>query len=344
MRKSLLLAVVLGVTLAVTPRARAQNAPITETSVIYTGTSPYHNIAVVDENNIRTLYFDDTMESCMETKNPYAGAFEYTDYFQTIFLWKPDIKNILMLGLGGGSTQKAMFHYHTDVTMETAEIDPMVADVAQKYFSYNLNARQKLNVIDGRQFLTHTQNKYDAILMDAYTQGRYGASIPYELVTKEFFQLAKSHLAPDGVLAYNVITILQGYNTSDIVASIYRTLKEVFPQVYVFQAQTSLNVVIVATLKKDATSLDALKATATAMIDAKKITFPNFLDRLNNLQTTPPKNSPTAPVLTDDFAPVESLTSPGSAAKPAAASAKASASATKPSASATTPAKLPATP
>jgi hypothetical protein len=164
------------------------------------------------------------------------------------------------------------------------------------------------------------------------------------LVTKEFFQLAKSHLAPDGVLAYNVITILQGYNTSDIVASIYRTLKEVFPQVYVFQAQTSLNVVIVATLKKDATSLDALKATATAMIDAKKITFPNFLDRLNNLQTTPPKNSPTAPVLTDDFAPVESLTSPGSAAKPAAASAKASASATKPSASATTPAKLPATP
>jgi spermidine synthase len=278
---------------------------------VYAGTSPYHNIAVVDEDDVRTLYFDDTMESRMEVKNPFAGAFEYTDYFQTIWLWKPDIKNILMLGLGGASTQKAMAHYHPEVTMETAEIDPMVADVAQKYFAYTLGDRQKLDVLDGRQFLTHTKNKYDAILMDAYTQGRYGASIPYELVTREFFQLAKNHLAPDGVLAYNVITVLQGYNTSDIVASIFRTLKEIFPQVYVFQAQTSLNVVMVATLKKDATTLDALKKIATPLVDAKKITFPNFLDRLNNFQTSPPKNYLTAPLLTDDFAPVESLSSPG---------------------------------
>ncbi len=304
--------------LAAVPRASAQNAPVLETDIVYTGTSPYHNIAVVDEDGVRTLYFDDTMESRMEVKNPFAGAFEYTDYFQTIWLWKPDIKNILMLGLGGASTQKAMAHYHPEVTMETAEIDPMVADVAQKYFAYTLGDRQKLDVLDGRQFLTHTKNKYDAILMDAYTQGRYGASIPYELVTKEFFQLAKEHLAPDGVLAYNVITILQGYNTSDIVASIYRTLKEVFAQVYVFQAQTSLNVVMVATLKKDATSLDALKKIATPLVDAKKITFPDFLDRLDNLQSTPPKNYLTAPLLTDDFAPVESLTTPGAAAKAAA--------------------------
>jgi spermidine synthase len=314
-----LLAAGLVAALAATPRASAQTSPVIETDIVYTGTSPYHNIAVIDEDGIRTLYFDDTMESRMELKNPFAGAFEYTDYFQTIWLWKPDIKNILMLGLGGASTQKAMAHYHPEVTMETAEIDPMVADVAKKYFSYTLGDKQKLTVLDGRQFLTHTQNKYDAILMDAYTQGRYGASIPYELVTKEFFQLAKDHLAPDGVLAYNVITVLQGYNTSDIVASIYRTLKEIFPQVYVFQAQTSLNVVMVATLKKDATNLDALKKIATPLVDAKKITFPNFLDRLNNFQATPPKDYTKAPLLTDDFAPVESLSnaSPG-AAKPAA--------------------------
>jgi spermidine synthase len=302
--------------LAAVPRAHCQNAPVSETDIVYTGTSPYHNITVADDDEARTLYFDDTMESRMELKNPYAGAFEYTDYFQMIWLWKPDIKSILMLGLGGGSTQKAVAHYHPEATMETAEIDPLVADVAKKYFAYSLGDQQKLDVIDGRQFLTHTKNKYDAILMDAYTQGRYGASIPYELVTKEFFQLAKDHLAPDGVLAYNVITILQGYNTSDIVASIYRTLKEVFAQVYVFQAESSLNVVMVATLKKDATNLATLKKIATPLVDAKKITFPNFLDRLNQLQPTPPKNYLTAPLLTDDFAPVESLTTAGAAAKP----------------------------
>jgi len=300
--------------LTAAPSALAQNSGITETDILYTGTSPYHNITVVDEGGIRTLYFDDTMESRMEVKNPIAGAFEYTDYFQMIWLWKPDVKTILMMGLGGGSTQKAMAHYHAEVTMETAEIDPMVADVASKYFNYTLGDRQKLTVIDGRQFLLHTKNKYDAILMDAYTQGRYGASIPYELVTKEFFQLAKDHLAPDGVLAYNIIQVLKGYNTSDMVASMYRTMKEIFPQVYIFNAQTSLNTVMIATLKKDALSLDSLKKIASDLVAAKKITFPNFLDRLNNFQADPPKNLRTSPLLTDDFAPVESLTGPGAAA------------------------------
>src|SRR5262249_41308993 len=125
----------------------------------------------------RTLLFDNTMESRMETRNPFAGAFEYTDYFQMVWLWKPDVKKVIMLGLGGGSTQKAMVHYHPEVAMETVEIDPMVAKIAQDYFSYKLDDRQKLNLLDGRQYLLRSKDKYDAILLDAYTQSRYGASI-----------------------------------------------------------------------------------------------------------------------------------------------------------------------
>jgi len=282
---------------------------------VFTGTSPYHNIMVQDENGQRILFFDDTMESRMDIKTPYSGAFEYTDYFQMVWLWQPEAKNILMLGLGGASTQKAMAHYHPEVTMETVEIDPMVADVAQKYFSYAPGDRQKLNVLDGRQFLLRSKNKYDAILLDAYTQGRYGASIPPHLITKEFFQIVKDHLTPNGVLAYNVITILKGYDTSDIIASVYHTLKEVFPQVYIFEAKSSLNDVVFATMSKDAVDLAALRKNAEALIVAKKMTFPNFLDRLNNFQPKPPANYLAITVLTDDFAPIESLTS-GASARP----------------------------
>jgi spermidine synthase len=294
------------------PPPPAPPAPPPRTSgpdTVFTGTSPYHNIMVQDEAGVRTLYFDDTMESRMEVKTPYTGAFEYTDYFQMIWLWKPDVKNVLMLGLGGASTQKAMAHYYPEVTMETVEIDPMVADIAQKYFSYKLGDHQKLNVLDGRQFLVRAPAKYDAILLDAYTQGRYGASIPPHLITKEFFQIAKDHLTPNGVLAYNVITILKGYNTSDIVAAVYHTLKEVFPQVYVFEAKTSLNDVIIATMSKNATDLAALKKNADALMAAKTMTIPNFLDRLGNFQPKPPANYLAEPVLTDDSAPIESLTS-----------------------------------
>ncbi len=292
-----------------TPPPAPPPAPkrISAPDTIFTGTSPYHNIMVQDQDGLRTLFFDDTMESRMDVKTPYTGEFEYTDYFQMVWLWKSDAKKILMLGLGGASTQKMMVHYHPDVTMETVEIDPMVADVAQKYFAYKPDAHQKLNVLDGRQFLVRSKDKYDAILLDAYTQSRYGASIPPHLITQEFFEIAKQHLTPDGVLAYNVITVLKGYNTSDIIASVYHTLKQVFPQVYIFEAQSSLNDVIVATMSKDPADFATLKKRAQALVDSKQMTFPAFLDRLTNFQTKPPANYLDAPVLTDDFAPVESL-------------------------------------
>jgi spermidine synthase len=301
---------------------RAQDAPPpppapgpNTTDILYTATSPYHNIAVKDEGDLRTLYFDDTMESRMLVDDPLGGAFEYTDYFEMPWLWNPDIKKVLMLGLGGASTQKALVHYHPDVTVQSVDIDPVVAEVAQEFFHYEPSARQKLAVLDGRVYLRSSQDKYDVILLDAYTQGRYGASIPPHLVTKEFFQLARDHLTPNGVLAYNVISTLRDYHT-DIVAAIYHTLKEVFPQVYVFPAKTSLNVVIVATLDKNPATLDALRKTAKALVDSKRMTFPNFLERVESFQPAPDGNYLDSPVLTDDFAPVESLTGPAAAQPP----------------------------
>ena len=38
-----------------------------------------------------------------------------------------------------------------------------------------------------------------AAVLDAYVQHRYGSSIPYQLATEEFFQLASDHLTTNGV-------------------------------------------------------------------------------------------------------------------------------------------------
>jgi len=39
------------------------------------------------------------------------------------------------------------------------------------------------------------------ILMDAYSTGAYGSSLPAQLTTKEFFKIADEHLTTNGVLA-----------------------------------------------------------------------------------------------------------------------------------------------
>jgi spermidine synthase len=304
--------------------------------IIYETTSPYHHIRVWDNaDGDRILLFDDTWESKMNLKDPNTGQFEYTEYFHLVWLWNQQIKSVLMLGLGGGSTQRTFVHYYPDVKFETVEIDPVVAQVAKDYFHYTLNDRQKLDVLDGRMFLRGSKDKYDAILLDAYTQGRYGASIPPHLVTKEFFQVVRDHLNPNGVLAYNVISTLREWNT-DIVSAMFKTIKEVFPQVYAFQAKSSLNVVLIATTSANKTELPALRELAQKLIDAKKLTLPGIMDRVNALQ--PPPNYQNAPVLTDDFAPIESLMyTPGSATK--AAPTPAAGNTTAKPAAGTTPAK-----
>ncbi len=211
--------------------------------VVFETTSAYHSIRVVDDQGRRTLLFNRSEESRMSLVNPLEGHFEYVEYFLLPPIWNPAMTNVLMIGLGGASAQRLYSRYCTNVTIHTVEIDPAVRQVARDYFLLEEGPRQRVFLEDGRQFLRRSSTRYGAILLDAYTEGRYGASLPHHLVTKEFFQLARDRLEPDGVLAYNVMGSMQGWR-ADIVGSLYRTMKSVFPQVYLCAARESQNVVL----------------------------------------------------------------------------------------------------
>ena len=275
-------------------------------SVIFETTSPYHHIRVVDDKEIRTLCFDDGQETRMSLRNPLAGHFEYTEYFHMAWLWNTNITSALMIGLGGGSTQRSFEHYYPGVTVDSVEIDPSVEQVAHAYFGYEESERQRIHVEDGRLFLRRNTAHYDLLILDAYVQGRYGASIPQHLATKEFFELARDHLTTNGVLAYNVIGTLTSWRAG-IVGALYRTLKSVFPQVYIFPAETSLNVVLVATKAGIQANANTLRPRAILLTQTKRIALPAFLTRLERIQTFPPASAASSPVLTDDYAPVEGL-------------------------------------
>jgi spermidine synthase len=191
--------------------------------------------------------------------------------------------------------------------VETVEIDPAVIQVARDYFYFKEFDQQKVTPSDGRIFLRQCTSKYDLIILDAYVRGRYGSSIPQHLATKEFFELARQHLnATNGILAYNVIGTINGMQPN-IVGAIYRTLKVVFPQVYLFPCRTSLNVVLVATTAGVYAELDALRQRGSLLVQTGRLRLPGFLDLLQQFRSQPPPNSLACPILTDDYAPVEDL-------------------------------------
>jgi spermidine synthase len=274
--------------------------------VLFDRISAYHHIQVYDENGKRMLSFNGSRETTMSLTNPLAGHFEYTEYFQMPWLWNHDIKRVLMVGLGGGSTQRAYQHYYTNVMVDTAEIDPVVVEVAKKYFTVQETPRLKIHINDGRVFLRQTTNVYDVILMDAYSTTRYGSSLPRQLVTKEFFTLASRHLSTNGVFAYNVIGQIQGYRAT-LIGAMYRTLSEVFPRVYMFPAVESQNVVFVATKSAEPFNAARVEQEARQLISSRTVTLPTFSMRVKSFTDERPPTAGTSPLLTDDYAPIDSL-------------------------------------
>ncbi|MCL5096257.1 MAG: fused MFS/spermidine synthase [Candidatus Omnitrophica bacterium] len=277
-----------------------------EADVVFETTSPYHHIRVLDHEGLRTLSFDGSMETRMSLRDPLEGQFEYTEYFHLPWLWNDKIKEVLMIGLGGGSTQKAYQHRYPDVMVDSAELDPAVVQIARDYFYLKESPSLRIHISDGRTFLRRSQKKYDVIVMDAYTANRYGSFLPYSLTTREFFKLAGDHLSTNGVLAYNVIGSLHG-SRANIVGSMYRTLKSVFPQVYLFPASSSRNVVFVATKSSQSVSLPQLQQQAAELVRQGRRLPPNIRDRINAFRIKPPLAANRSPLLSDDYAPIDGL-------------------------------------
>src|SRR5260370_518572 len=134
--------------------------------------------------------------------------------------------------------------------------------------------------------------RYDVILVAAYRQ----PYIPFYLTTREFFESAKAHMAPDGVLAINV-----GRTATDtrLVDALSGTLNAVFPNVFTIESNRRFtNSVIYAT--SSAATVDQFIARARAETNPKL--QPIVAEALETGDVR--KVQPNGIGFTDDLAPV----------------------------------------
>jgi spermidine synthase len=137
-------------------------------------------------------------------------------------------RRVVVIGCGAGVTAGAV-SIDPAVEHETiAEIEPLVPKVVSTYFSeHNFdvvrNPKVQVRIDDARHFIQTTNEKFDAITSDPLDPWVKGAAMLY---TKEFFETAKAHLNPGGVMTLFV----QLYESnSDAVKSEIATFLDAFP-------------------------------------------------------------------------------------------------------------------
>ncbi len=255
---------------------------------------PYRNrtarILLQDRNVSGGLYLDDG-----------SMAFDYTRYFELYRLFTPELRSALAIGGGTYSVPRSLLHDSPGAIVDVAEIDPSLHALAIRYFALPDDARLRNHVIDGRRFLHDTAERYDLIFSDAY---RSFISAPTQFTTLEFFQLARSRLKQDGVLVANFYGSLAA-DTRSMVYSVLRTMRAVFPQVYVIAtvgpaSEELQNFIFIGHNASPADlRIDLRRAAAVEFADP-------MLKGLAALELRPADALLDAvAVLTDDFAPLE---------------------------------------
>ena len=147
-------------------------------------------------------------------------------HFTTLIPTEP--RNVLVIACGAGVTAGAASIDPRVEHLTIAEIEPLVPRVVANYFrdyNYNVvgNPKVHVEVDDARHFLTTTKQKFDAITSDPFDPWVKGAA---NLYTREFWELAKRHLNPGGV----VTVFVQLYDSGmAAVKSEVATFFEAFP-------------------------------------------------------------------------------------------------------------------
>lgn len=272
---------------------RSLIAPSAEWRVLFVADSPYHRVTVRERHGLlRSLKFAAGTQSLMKLNDPFGPGLPYTDSAHIARLMRPSVRRVLLIGLGGGTIPKQIVNYYPDTTIDVVEIDPVVVDVAKKYFAVQPSERLRIHVGDGRIFLQRSQEKWDLILVDAYTTNRYGDTIPPHLVTREFFAQVAQHLSDGGVLHYHCV-----FSGSRLLVALQKTIADVFPSSYVTRGEILASQVALLTPKEKA--LERAKSTRAGSL-------PNLAAYLDAMQPYAAAGAD-VPLLTDDYAPVDTL-------------------------------------
>lgn len=225
---------------------------------------------------------------------------DYYDYYLLLsyFQGQKDPR-VMVVGSAGGTILHLLNTYNRgdfpQMSLAGVEIDPAVTKLGYQFFGLRPE-EASVATMDGRAFFRTTNQQYDLIIVDAYSQQIY---IPFHLTTSEFFSEIKGRLSDRGMLALNVNATTKD---SRLLQSISRTVAEVFPYTYSVKVGGSYNYMVIGSLTELRPEVLTAKTSANPQVAAMVEPFQAGWQGLKA------DSLPFGQRLTDNRAPVEFLT------------------------------------
>ncbi|MEX2571250.1 MAG: fused MFS/spermidine synthase [Gemmatimonadota bacterium] len=231
-------------------------SPFVGGDVVYDAESEFGRVRVVDgADGVRSLYVGPgrARQTAIVPGRPRHLVSEYARVAMIGLALTPAGGRILYVGLGGGAMPTYTRAVFPSARIEVVEIDPVIVDVARRYFDVRPDSNLVVHTGDGRAFIEGAaQGTYDLIVLDAFSDD----AIPIALATREFLAAVRTALAADGVVVSNL------WSSSPLYPSMLATYDAIFDEVHSIRVGRTIQRIIIAGDTVDGMNQEDLEAAA----------------------------------------------------------------------------------
>jgi len=158
-------------------------------------------VEVSEQDGVISMHIGSiTIQSSMRLDNPYHLELDYTQAMSMAALFLESPKEILCIGLGGGTMPKFFYRLFTNAKLTILELNPKVIQIAKHFFKLPISKRFNILQGDGVQYINEVDKKYDLLISDAFED--YG--LPDEFCTISYFESCRNVLSEKGVFMINL--------------------------------------------------------------------------------------------------------------------------------------------
>jgi spermidine synthase len=161
-------------------------------------------LTISEQDGVRSLHLGGSMvQSAMRITAPNALELVYTQCMMGFMLFHPNPRHVLMIGLGGGSLAKFVYHYLPETRVTVVEPYRKVIMAAQLYFHVPQDdARFAIVEADGAHYIAAEAITADIIMVDGFDGGDQVQS----LCSQGFYDQAHRILNRNGMLVVNLLS------------------------------------------------------------------------------------------------------------------------------------------